>query len=185
MKADLYKVIHEIWEKKQRVTHREFMDCLYKIHPSDDTITKPTFSRLLQDFMENNGITKYKNDELQIILHELIEEAIQKGISGLDELKNYVKDFLRIRKIYSPSHLELDRIISNIAKNTTYNAETENINNISKIIGKDIPSLEFIKEFEIKNQYIQFPPVYEGKLSVKKITSEYNILLQIKAIFQK
>jgi len=89
MKADLYKVIHELWEKKQRVTPQDFIGNLNKIHPSDHIITEPTFSRFLQELMQNNGITKYKNAELQTILHETLKEAIHKGICGRDELTNY------------------------------------------------------------------------------------------------
>ncbi len=81
--------------------------------------------------------------------------------------------------------MELDRIISNIATNTICNVETENINLISKIIGKDIASLKFVNEFENNNQYIRFPPMCEGKLGVKKLTAEYNISLKIKEIFEK
>jgi len=35
--------------KKQKVTYHDFIDHLNKIHPSDDIITKPTFSRLLHE----------------------------------------------------------------------------------------------------------------------------------------
>jgi hypothetical protein len=76
-------------------------------------------------------------------------------------------------------------MIGNITSDAMFNHDTENINLISKIIGKDITSLEFVKEFEIKNQYITFPPMYEGKLGVKKLTSEYNISLQIKLFLEK
>ncbi len=187
MKVEIFKIIYEIWENEQRVTYRNFVENLSKTYPSKDVplIPKPTFSRLIHEFLQVKGIIKCNNADMHIILQEPIKEAIQKGIHGRDEIKNYVKDFLRINKIYSPSNLELDRIVSNIVKNTTCNAEAENINLISKIIGKDIASLKFVKEFEIKNQYITFPPMYEGKLGVKKLTSEYNILLKIKEIFQK
>jgi hypothetical protein len=73
MKVEIFKIICEIWENEQRVTHRNFVEQLSKTYPS---------------------------------------------------------------------------------KNTTCNVEAENINIISKFIGKDIPSLEFVKEFEINNQYI-------------------------------
>jgi TnpA family transposase len=187
MKAYLFKIICEIWENEQRVAYRNFMEHLSKTYPSKDlpVIPKPTFSRLLHEFMQIKGIIKCNNADMHIILQEPIKEAIQKRIYGRDELKNYAKDFLRINKIYSPSNLELDRIISNIATNTICNVETENINLVSKIIGKDIASLEFVNEFENNNQYIRFPPMYEGKLGVKKLTSEYNISLKIKEIFEK
>lgn len=166
MKADLYKIIHDIWKKKQRVTHRDFMDCLNKIHPSYGTITKPTFSRLLQEFMKNNGITKYNNSDLQIILQEPIKEAIHKGICGRDELKNYVNDSLKLKKIYSPSPSVLDRIIGTITKETMSNPGSDDIRVISEVIGKDITSLQFVKEFKSNNRYSRFSPAYEGKLGI-------------------
>jgi hypothetical protein len=76
-------------------------------------------------------------------------------------------------------------MIGNIARDAMINHEEENISLISKIIGKDLASLEFVKDFENNNQYIRFPPMYEGKLGVKKLTSEYNISLKIKEIFEK
>jgi TnpA family transposase len=185
MKEDLYKIIREIWGKKQRVTHRDFLYRLNKIHPSDDTITKPTFSRLLQDFIQNNGITKYRNSELQIILQEPIKEAIRKETCGRNELKNYVNDYLKLRKIYSPTPAVLDRIIGTITKETMCNPITDDIQVISEAIGKDIASLEFVKDFEKNNCYSRFPPAYEGKLGIKKFDSEYKIMLQIKDIFKK
>lgn len=179
MKEDLYKIIREIWEKKQRVTHRDFLYSLNKIHPSNDTITKPTFSRLLQDFIQNNGITKYRNSELQIILQEPIKEAIRKETCGRNELKNYVNDYLKLTKIYSPAPAVLDRIIGTITKETMCNPITDDIQVISEAIGKDIASLEFVKDFEKNNCYSRFPPAYEGKLGIKKFDSEYKIMLQV------
>jgi TnpA family transposase len=135
--------------------------------------------------LQDKCIIKYNNSELHTIIKELTLKAIQEGIHERNELQNYVKNLLKDRKIYSPSALVLDRMIGNIARDAMFSHDAENIRLISKIIGKDIASLEFVKEFEINNQYITFPPVYEGKLGVKKLTLEYNILLQIKAIFQK
>jgi hypothetical protein len=187
LKTYIIKIIHDIWKKNQRVTYIDFAENLSKNHQIDEPIhiPKQTFSRLLQEFMQLNGIKKYNNSELYIVLNEPIQEALNKGIYGHDEIKNCVRDFLRIRKIYFPSALELDRIINNIIKESISNAEAENISLISKLIGKDITSLQFVKEFENKNLYVRFPPMYEGKAGVKKLTSEYDIFLQIKKIFQK
>jgi hypothetical protein len=187
LRTYIIKIIHDIWKKNQRVTYIDFVENLSKNHPIDEPlhIPKQTFSRILKEFLQLHSIKKYNNSELYIILQEPIQQALYKGVYGRDEIKNYVRKFLRIKKIYSPSPLELDRIINNIIKNSTSNAEAENINLISKLIGKDITSLEFVKEFENNNRYTRFPPIYEGKLGVKKLTSEYDIFLQIKEIFQK
>ena len=71
-----------IWVKKQRVTHREFLRSLSNAHLSGGSvhIPKQTFSRLLHDFLQENGITKYRTSELQTILDEAIQEAINKGL---------------------------------------------------------------------------------------------------------
>lgn len=187
LKTYIIKIIHDIWKKNQRVTYIDFIENLSKNHPIDEHIhiPKQTFSRLLQEFLQLNGIKKYNNSELYIVLKEPIQEALNNGIYSHDEIKNGVRDFLRIRKIFSPSPLELDRIVNNIIKKSKANAEAENISLISKFIGKDITSLQFVKEFENKNLYVRFPPMYEGKLGVKKLTAEHDIFLQIKAIFQK
>lgn len=187
LKVKLFKIIYGIWENEQRVTYRDFVDHLKKTSPSKDHIyiPKPTFSRLLHEFLQDKGIIKCTKSELQTIIQESIKEAANMGINGRDELINYVKEFLRIRKIYSPSSLELVRIIGNISEDVICNTEVENINLISKIIGKDIASLELVKEFENNDRYIRFPPVYEGKLGVKKLISEQEIFLQITEIYQK
>jgi len=55
-------------------------------------------------------------------------------------------------------------------KNYTGNLgeEAKNIHLISDTIGMEFTSLEFVKEIMVHNQYIRFPPVYEGKLGIKK-----------------
>jgi hypothetical protein len=42
-----------------------------------------------------------------------------------------------------------------------------------------------VTEFKNNNRYSRFHPVYEGKLGIKKMVSEYKIMLQTKDIFQK
>jgi TnpA family transposase len=187
LKASILKIMHGLWKKKQRVTYYDFSEFVRKNHPLETTlhIPKHTFSRLLHEFLQDKCIIKYNNSELHNIITESILKAIQEGIHERNELQNYVNNFLKDKKIYSPSALVLDRMIGNITRDAMFNQDTENIHLFSKIIGKDITSIEFVKEFEIKNQYITFPPMYEGKLGVKKLTSEYNILFQIKEMFQK
>jgi len=181
-KLEALKIIREIWEKKQRVPYWDFMEQL----KTNETayITAPTFSRLLHEFLQENGIIKYRKSELQTILKRTIREAINKGIYGRDDLRKHITDFLRTRQIYSPSPLVLDRLIGNIAKDALRISETKNIHLITDTIGMEFTSLEFVKEFMDHNQYRRFPPVYEGKLGIKKLTSEYEIMLQIKDIFQ-
>jgi hypothetical protein len=181
-KPESLKIIREIWEKKQRVPYRDFMEQLKTSETAH--ITAPTFSRLLHEFLQENGIIKYRKSELQTILQRTIREAISKGIYGRDDLKRYITDFLRTRRIYSPSHLVLDHLIGNIAKDALRIFEAENIHLISDTIGMEFTSLEFVKEFMDNNQYKRFPPVHGGKLGIKKLTSEYKIMLQIKDIFQ-
>ena len=74
LKSNLLKIIEEIWEKSLRVTHRDFVEILNKTHLSDDRIhiPKQTFSRLLQEFLQDKSIIKYKNSELRGILQELL-----------------------------------------------------------------------------------------------------------------
>jgi len=176
-----------IWVKKQRVTHSEFVRSLSNAHLSGGSvhIPKQTFSRLLHDFLQENGITKYRTSELQTILDGAIREAINKGLHGQDELRSYVTIFLITRRIYSPSPSVLDRFIGNVANDALRISEAENILFISNSIGKEITSLEFVKEFLSSNQYRRFIPAHEGKLGIKKLTSEYEIMLQTKDIFQK
>ena len=187
LKASILKIMHGLWKKKQRVTYYDFSEFVRKNHPLETTLHIPehTFSLLLHEFLQDKCIIKYNNSELHNIITESILKAIQEGIHERNELQNYVNNFLNDRKIYSPSALVLDRMIGNITRDAMFNQDRENIHLFSKIIGKDITSIEFVKEFEIKNQYISFPPMYEGKLGVKKLTSEYNILFQIKEMFQK
>jgi hypothetical protein len=147
-------------------------------------ITAPTFSRLLNEFLKENGIKKYRSSELQIILGRIISEAINRGIRERDGLRRHVIDFLRNQRIYSPSPSELDRLINKLAIDALQTGESENIHFISDTIGKEITSLEFMKKFQCHSQYGRFPPVHEGKLGIKKLTSEYEIMLQIKNIFQ-
>ena len=186
LKSNLLKIIEEIWEKRLRVTHHDFVEILNKTQSSDDPITIPkqTFSRLLQEFLQDKRIKKYKNSELHSILQEPIQDAIRKGIHEREELKNYANDFLRVQKIYSPSPSVLDRIIGTIANEITFNPEAEDIHLISEAIGRDISSIEFVKEFLYNNRYSRFPPAYEGKIGMKKLTSEYEIALQIQEIFR-
>jgi len=181
-KLEALKSIREIWEKKQRVQYWDFMEQL----KTNETayITAPTFSRLLHEFLQENGIIKYRKSELQTILQRTIREAINKGIYGRDDLRKHITDFLRTRQIYSPSPLVLDRLIGNIAKDALRISEAKNIHLITDTIGMEFTSLEFVKEFMDHNQYRRFPPVYEGQLGIKKLTSEYEIMLQIKDIFQ-
>jgi TnpA family transposase len=181
IKAYHVKIIREIWKKKQRVTYRDFMEQL----KTDETahITAPTFSRILSEFLKENGIIKYRSSELQTILRGVVSEAIDKRIHGRYEFIRYVTDFFRTRQIYSPSPSELDRLINKLAKDALQAYELENINQVSNIIGKEIASLKFVKEFMNHNQYPRFPPVHEGKLGIKKLTSEYEIMLQIKDTF--
>jgi TnpA family transposase len=187
MKSYILKIIHDIWINHQRVTYSDFIEHFNKTYPSYDSthIPKQTFSRILHKFLQDERITKYKNSELQTMLHEPIQEAIHKGIYGRDELINIIGAYLRIRSIYSPSPLELERNITNIAKEAIYKVEAENISLISNLIGKDVTSLQFVTEFKNNNRYIRFHPVYEGKLRIKKMISEYKIMLQTKDIFQK
>ena len=58
LKLNILKIIEAIWEKKLRVTHRDFVDILNKTHPSDDPIRIPkqSFSRLLQEFLQEKSI---------------------------------------------------------------------------------------------------------------------------------
>jgi TnpA family transposase len=179
--------MHDIWNKKQRVTYSDFSEFVKENHPLDTTlhIPKHTFSRFLHEFLQDNCIMKYNNSELHTIIKESILNAIQGGIHERNDIQNYVKEFLKDKKIYSPSALVLDRMIGNIARDALFNHDEENISLISKIIYKDIASLEFVKDFENNNQYIRFPPMYEGKLGVKKLSLEYNISLKIKEIFEK
>jgi hypothetical protein len=186
LKSNLFKIIEKIWEQRLRVTHRDFVDILNKTHPSDDPIhiPKQTFSRLLQEFLQDKSIKKYRNSELRSILQELLQDAIRKGIHEREELKNYANDFLRAKKIYSPPPSFLDRIIGTIANEIKLNPESEDIHLISEAIGRDISSIEFVNDFLYNNRYSRFPPVYEGKLGIKKLTSEYEIALRIQEIFR-
>lgn len=186
MKTCLLKIIYDIWENKHRVTYREFLEQKTKNCSSFDkfSISKPTFSRLLQEFMQNNCTVKYKNSELHNILQEPIQKAIRKGIHEREELKNYVNDFLRDKKIYSPSPSVLDRIIGTITNETICNPEAEEYHFIEEAIGKEITSIEFVKDFLCNNRYSKFPPAYEGKMGIKKLTSEYKIAMHIKEMFQ-
>ena len=181
-KAYHKKIIREIWEKNRRVTYRDFMEQL----KTNETvhITAPTFSRILDEFLQENGIIKYRSSELQTILRGAISEAITRGLHERDELRSYVTNFLRTRRIYSPSPLVLDRFIGNIAKDALRTHESKNIHRISNTIGKELTSLEFVKEFMNLNQYRKFPLVHEGKLGIKKAASEFDTMLQIKNIFQ-
>ena len=79
-------------------------------------ITAPTFSRILDKFLQENDIIKYRSSELQTILRGAISEAVTRGLHERDALRSYVTNFLRIRRIYSPSPFVLDRFIGNIAK---------------------------------------------------------------------
>jgi len=186
LKSNLLIIIEEIWKKSLRVTHLDFIEILNKTHPSDDPIhiPKQTFSRLLQEFLQDKNIKKYKNSELRNILQELLQDAIRKGIREREELKNYANNFLRAQKIYSPPPSFLDRIIGTIANEIMLNPEAEDINLISEAIGRDISSIEFVKDFLYNNRYSRFPPAYEGKIGIKKLTSEYEIALQIQEIFR-
>jgi TnpA family transposase len=148
------------------------------------SLSKPTFSRLLQEFMQGKSIKKYKNSELRSILQEPLQDAILKGIHEREELKNDVTNFLRAKKIYSPPHLFLDRIIGTIANEIMLNPDAEDILPISEAIGRDISSIEFVKDFLHNNRYSRFPPAYEGKIGIKKLTSEYEIALKIQEIFR-
>jgi len=82
LKSNLLKIIEEIWEKRLRVTHHDFVEILNKTQSSDDPINIPkqTFSRLLQEFLQDKRIKKYKNSELHSILQEPIQDAIRKRI---------------------------------------------------------------------------------------------------------
>jgi hypothetical protein len=91
--------------------------------------------------MQNNCTVKYKNSELHNILQEPIQEAIRKGIHEREELKNYVNDFLRDKKIYSPSPSVLDRIVGTITNETICNPEAEEYHFIEEAIGKEITSI--------------------------------------------
>lgn len=186
LKLNILKIIEAIWEKKLRVSYRDFVDILNKTHPSDNPIRIPkqTFSRLLQEFLQEKSIKKYRNSELRGILQELLQVAIHKGIHEREELKNYVNNFLRTEKIYSPPPSFLDRIIGTIANEIMINPEAEDIHLISEAIGRDIGSLEFVKDFLNNNRYSRFPPAYEGKIGIKKLTSEYKIALQIQELFR-
>ena len=170
-KARILKIIQKIWEKKQRVTYREFVRYLNNAHPSGEQvhISKQTFSRLLHEFLQEHDIKKYKKSELQSILQGTISEAINKGLYRREELRPYVTDFLRTRLIYSLYPSGLDRFIGNVAKDALRISEAENILLISDTIGKEITSLEFVKEFFRSNQYRRFLPAHEGKLGIKKV----------------
>jgi TnpA family transposase len=186
LKLNILKIIEAIWEKKLRVTYRDFVDILNKTHPSDNPIRIPkqTFSRLLQEFLQEKSIKKYRNSELRSILQELLQVAIHKGIHEREELKNYVNNFLRAKKIYSPPPSFLERIIGTIANEIMINPEAEDIHLISEAIGRDISSIEFVKDFLNNNRYSRFPPAYDGKIGIKKLTSEYKIALQIQELFR-
>jgi hypothetical protein len=95
LKADLLKRIKMIWVKKQRVPHREFVRSLSNATLSGGSanIPKQTFSRILHEFLQEYGITKYRTSELQTILDGTIREAINKGLHGHDELRSYVTNF--------------------------------------------------------------------------------------------
>jgi TnpA family transposase len=134
--------------------------------------------------MQNNCRVKYKNSELHSILQEPIREAIHKGIHDREKLKNYVNDFLRDKKIYFPSSSVLDRIIGTIINETICNPEAEEYHFIEEAIGKEITSIEFVKDFLCNNRNSRFPPAYEGKMGIKKLTSEYKIAMHIKEMFQ-
>jgi hypothetical protein len=134
--------------------------------------------------LKEKGIKKYRSSKLQIILRGIISEAITKGLHERDELRSHVADFLRNRQIYSPSPSELERLINKLTRDALRTYESENIHLISNIIGKELTSLDFVKDFLNHNQYKRFPPEYEGKLSIKKLTSEYEIMLQIEDIFR-
>jgi|SRR5659263_152760 len=186
LKSNLLKIIEEIWEKRLRVTHRDFVEILNKTHPSDDSIhiPKQTFSRLLQEFLQEKSIKKYKNSELRSILQELLQDGIHKGIHERKELKNYANKFLRDKKIYSPPPSFLDRIIGTIANEIMLTPEADDIHLISEVIGRDISSIEFVNDFLYNNRYSRFTPAYEGKIGIKKLTSEYEIAQQIQEIFR-
>ena len=91
---------------------------------------------------------------------------------------------MRSQKIYSPPPSFLDRIIGTIANEIMSNPEAEDILLISEAIGRDISSIEFVKDFLNNNRYSRFTPAYEGKIRIKKLTSEYEIALQIQEIFR-
>jgi hypothetical protein len=74
--------MHDIWNKKQRVTYSDFSEFVKENHPLDTTlhIPKHTFSRFLHEFLQDNCIMKYNNSELHTIIKESILNAIQGGI---------------------------------------------------------------------------------------------------------
>jgi TnpA family transposase len=179
-------IIYDIWKNKHRVTYREFLEKINTNCSSFDnfSISKPTFSRLLQEFMQDNCLLKYKNSELQSILQEPLREAIRKGIHEREELNNYVYHFLRQKKIHFPSPSVLDRIIGSIANENICNSEAEENHLLEESIGKEITSIEFVKDFLCNNRYSRFSTAYEGKMGIKKLTSEHKIAMQIQEIFR-
>ena len=186
LKLNLLKIIEEIWEKRLRVTYRDFTEILKKTHPPGRPIhiPKQTFSRLLKEFLQEKRIQKCKNSDLHLILQEPLQDVIWNGIHEREELNQHATDFLKTQKIYSPSPSELDRIIGTIANDIMFNPEAEDIHPISEAIGRDISSIEFVKDFLYNNRYSRFPPAYEGKIWIKKLTSEYEIALKIQEIFR-
>src|SRR3989304_2735995 len=98
LKACILKIMHDIWKKKQRVTYYDFSEFVRKNHPLETTlhIPKHTFSRLLNEFLQEKCIMKYNDSELHNIITESIFNAIQDGIHERNELQEILYMVLKL-----------------------------------------------------------------------------------------
>ena len=185
LQSRIYRIIQEIWEEKQRVTYRDFENKYRKspieIVQSQQYISPQTFSRMLQKFLHDHEIMKFKTSTLHTILQNLAHEAISNGITDKKELREHLQDFLKQKKVYSPSRKELNRLIGTCIKRSYTGMTDKRLRSVSTVIGKELSSVGLIETFIELGEFHRYPPVYLGKVGITKYSREYMIMQEIKA----
>lgn len=182
----IQQVLLQLWQTKQRITYRDFELAINEKGQTQNPIQIPqyTFYRLLQRFLEKEKVVKPTIAQLQNIMRTESKEAIRQGISSRDELRVYLYKFLRKNRIYLSAPTKRKRIIGEAVNEAFKQSMHESIDEISKSIGYSVHSLRLIDRALSQRQYERFPPVYKGKLGVRKLQAESAILRRIQDLFQ-
>ncbi len=181
------RAMQAIWEEKQRITLPNMKKHLFKNTPLKERfhIPQQTYSRMLQQFLEDNDILKLSTQALQELLMNEIHKLIENGVNTKVQLKAHIGSFLKQRKIYSPAPARLDRIIGNIIHDFQQESHKTHSEEISNLIGQDIRSVEIVQRFLKTGEFEYYKPIYKGKLGFKKMCTEFAIMVEIKNKLQR
>ncbi len=184
-------IIENIWNKHNRVTYalfKKYFISTTKGHLDSDfhyegkIPSQPTFSRWLSEFCHSRGIMRLTSAEFKKEIGIPINEGVSNGIFLAKEILLIVENYLRLRKIFFPSPNEFKRFVGDSLSDIMEIKRKQQRKELTDIINNDLYQLPIIKDFFLKDNLIQFPPVYKGKLNLIKLEKEYQIKEEIDKI---